>query len=249
MNLRLRYGFNMQFVTVSRSIVEQLSRDGPFFRSPFPDYYAMNHLFARAQSIVVEPQPQVVIGVSPSSYGFFHNNTREAEGRSFLEGDKEQDAAEDGAPLLPGTNINDGWLRAMEALHRELGAPADPRPNHRRYRHLQILYGYEGHFLRDSAGLEDLAATRRNLGPVERRLYDAAFSVLWLINRVASQRVRGYVRNTLALAARQFPPWDPGRDPANYRDIIDVVERVESAQYPHRWKNSRSSRLLSALRL
>ena len=44
---------------------------GPFFRSPFPDYYAMNHLFLRARSIVVDPHPTVVIGVSPRSYGFF----------------------------------------------------------------------------------------------------------------------------------------------------------------------------------
>jgi glycosyltransferase involved in cell wall biosynthesis len=249
MDLRLRYGFNMQFATISRSIVEQLSRDGPFFRSPFPDYYAMNHLFARAKSIVVEPQPQVVIGVSPSSYGFFHNNTREDEGRSFLEGDKERNASEDGAPLLPGTNINDGWLRAMEALHRELGAPTDPRPNHRRYRQLQILYGYEGRFLRDTTSADDLAATRRSLGPIERMLYDTVFSVLGSINRVASPRVRGYIRNALALAGRQFPRWDPGLDPTHYRDIIEVVERVEPARYPPRWKHSRSSRLQSALRL
>lgn len=249
MDLRLRYGFNMQFATISRSIVEQLSRDGPFFRSPFPDYYAMNHLFARARSIVVEPQPQVVIGVSPSSYGFFHNNTREAEGRSFLEGDKERNASKDGAPLLPGTNINDGWLRAMEALHRELGAPTDPRPNHRRYRQLQILYGYEGRFLRDTTSADDLAATRRNLGPIERMLYDTIFSVLGSINRVASPRVRGHIRNALALAGRQFPRWDPGLDPTHYRDIINVVERVEPARYPPRWKHSRSSRLQSALRL
>ncbi len=251
MHMRLRYGFNMQFATVSRGIVEHLSRDGPFFRSPFPDYYAMNHLFARARSIVVEPQPQVVIGVSPSSYGFFHNNTREAEGRSFLEGDTDTSAPDrGGAPLLPGTNINDGWLRAMEALHHELGGPASPQPAYRRYRRLQILHAYEGRFLReDASGVEQLAALRRHLGLLERGLYDAVFSLLGLINRVASPRVRTHIRNALALAERQFPPWDPGHDPAHYRDIIEVVERVEPEHYPRRWKHSRSSQLRNVLRL
>lgn len=257
MDMRLRYGFNMQFVTVSRSIVEQLSRDGPFFRSPFPDYYAMNHLFARAQSIVVDPQPQVVIGVSPSSYGFFHNNTREAEGKSFLEGDAGTAEPEHrSAPLLPGTNINDGWLRAMEALHHQLGSPADLRPNYQRYRKLQITYSYEGRFLQNTTGGDELAATRSQLKALERALYDIAFSALGLVNRMASPRLRGHIQNALALVGRQFPAWDPGRDPTPYRDIIDVVERVDPAGYPPLWKQSRasrlksrSSRLSSALRL
>jgi glycosyltransferase involved in cell wall biosynthesis len=249
MDMRLRYGFNMQFVTLNREIIEELSNNGPFFRSPFPDYYAMNHLFMRARSIVVDPRPQVVIGVSPSSYGFFHNNTREAEGRSFLEGNAERARPERGAaaPLLPGTNINDGWLRAMEELHSELGSPASMRPNYRRYRKLQITYGYEGRFLRGTASVDDLAATRRHLRPIERVLYDAAFSALSLIVRVAPASMSAHIRNAIALAARQFPAWDPGHDPAHYRDILDVVERVEPASYPSRWKPPRGSRLRRVL--
>ncbi len=140
-NFRLGYGFNMQFVTVARETVEAFSGDGSFFRSPFPDYYAMNHLFARADTIVVEPKPLVVIGVSPRSYGFFYNNNREAEGRAFLEGGDRPEPAQPGrSTLLPGTNINNGWLRAVEELHRDLGEPAELEPNYRRYRMLQIVH-------------------------------------------------------------------------------------------------------------
>lgn len=248
MDMRLRYGFNMQFVTLRREVIEELSSDGAFFRSPFPDYYAMNHLFMRARSIVVDPQPQVVIGVSPSSYGFFHHNTREDEGRSFLQGSAERDQPAHGkAPLLPGTNINDGWLRAMEALHSELGSPTDLRPNYRRYRRLQIAYGYEGHFLRGTASDADLDATRRHLRPLERVLYDAVFSALALLGRIAPAPISAHIRNALALTMRQFPAWDPGRDPAHYSDIIDVVERVDPASYPARWKPPRGSSLLRLL--
>ncbi len=137
MSFRVRYGFNMQFVTVERGMVQELTRNGSFYRSPFPDYYAMNHLFLRARSIVVDPHPMVVIGVSPRSYGFFHNNQQETAGRSLLEGG--DDAAlpdpSAAAPLLPGTNINDGWLGAMRELHlearesREPAAGLPPLPN------------------------------------------------------------------------------------------------------------------------
>ena len=41
-DFRVLYDFNMQYVAVSRRAVEGSSGDGAFFRSPFPDYYAMN---------------------------------------------------------------------------------------------------------------------------------------------------------------------------------------------------------------
>ena len=158
-DFRFCYGFNMQFVTISRSLVTELSGDGDFFRSPFPDYYTMNHIFARAHSIVAEPHPLVVIGISPRSYGFFFYNGRETEGRAFLEG-KEAPAeqAPGQARLLPGMHINNGWLRAVEDLYRKLGCPADFKPNYRRYRMLQILHVYNEHHLRGAVAAEQPAA-------------------------------------------------------------------------------------------
>jgi hypothetical protein len=248
MGFRVRYGFNMQFVTIERGLVDMLSSNGHFFRSPFPDYYAMNHLFLRARSIVVDPHPMVVIGVSPRSYGFFHNNHQETAGRSLLEG--EDDAAlpdPSAAPLLPGTNINDGWLGAMRELHLELGSPESPQPDYPRYRMLQIAYLYDGHFLRGSIDSSQLAELQRHMTLRERVFYGTAFSLLRALTRIAPTSIRAAIPRALQLAQRQFPAWDPVRDDASYENIGEVVKRVDPSTDPRRWQQPRRSGLRGAI--
>lgn len=244
MEFRLRFGFNMQFVTIKRTLVKELSGTDGFFRSPFPDYYAINHLFMRARTIVTEPNPLVVIGVSPQSYGFFHNNQSEAAGRAFLEGNNQRSESSSRQPLIPGTNINDGWLRAMEELHTALGAPAHPRPNYSRYRMAQIVYVYQGHYLRGTIGADELSQLSNDLGRLERALYVTAFSCLSAAVRVLPPRFHPFVRGLVNMFFRQFPWWDPVRSPDTYRDIIQVVERVDGNEDPSRWQAQRVSWLL-----
>ncbi len=243
-NFRLGYGLNMQFVTISRGAVEELSGDGSFFRSPFPDYYAMNHLFARARSIVAEPHPLVVIGVSPRSYGFFYNNNREVEGRAFLEGDERSEQPAPGQSiLLPGTNINNGWLRAVEELYRRLGCPADLEPNYRRYRMLQILHIYNGYHLRGTVSAAQVSELKRHMSRPERLLYGLLFSALAAVKRVLPEAVRPQVPRVATLISRQFPWWVPVRDPGRYGDISEVVERVNGNRDPLSWGAQQGSRL------
>lgn len=140
MSFRVRYGFNMQFAAVSRRQIERLSDGGEFFRSPFPDYYAMNLLFLRARRIVVEPRSLVVIGVTPKSYGAHHFAGRQQEGAALLSGE-----ASPGLDL-PGSNLNRGWLQALETLSAR--PDVDLRPNYRRYRRLQAVEVLEARYLR-----------------------------------------------------------------------------------------------------
>jgi glycosyltransferase involved in cell wall biosynthesis len=244
MDFRLSYGLNMQFVTVSREIIDELSDGASFYRSPFPDYYAMNHLFARARTIVAEPHPLVVIGVSPRSYGFFHNNKRETEGKSFLQGDQNAGEPEaDRSSLLPGTYINDGWLRSMEDLYRQLGSPPDLQPSYRRYRLLQTLNVYGDHYLHDAANASDLAEIRKHMRPSQRRLYDSVFALLGAIARHSPASAQPYVKGVVSIVARQFPWWDPVHDARHYRDMGEVTELVSSEEPPARWEAQRGSRL------
>ncbi|HEX4435952.1 MAG TPA: glycosyltransferase family 2 protein [Solirubrobacteraceae bacterium] len=240
---RVRYGFNMQFVTIARSIVQELSADGPFFRSPFPDYFAMNRLFLRAHTILADPQPAVVIGVSPRSYGFFHNNRQETEGRSFLQAGREERHA--GPALLPGTNINDGWLEAMSELHAAEGST--PPPDYRRYRRLQIAYVYEGRYLRGTIGERERRQLARMLSPSERLLFGAAFHALAVIARLLPERGRARIPAVLQLLQRQFPAWDPIRDESSYEDIGAVVAMVDPTREPLRWQQPRRSGLRARL--
>ena len=82
---RIRYGFNMQHFVFSRRLVEALRGKGPFFQSPYPDYYAANAILLAARTIVAHPRPLVLIGISPKSFGFYYHNRREGEGVEFLQ--------------------------------------------------------------------------------------------------------------------------------------------------------------------
>jgi hypothetical protein len=140
MRFRVRYGFNMQFAAVSRRQIERLSNGGEFFRSPFPDYYAMNLLFLRSPRIVVEPRSLVVIGVTPKSYGAYHFAGRHKEGAALLSGETSS------TPDPPGSNLNRCWLEALETLSAR--PDVDLRPNYRRYRLLQGIEVLEARYLR-----------------------------------------------------------------------------------------------------
>src|SRR5215218_6194342 len=222
MDFRVRYGFNMQFALVSRRLADRIAGDGEFFRSPFPDYFAMNMVMLRAAPLLVDPEPRVVIGVTPRSYGFFHANQLEREARSLLAGD--DDGRRDGGDrLLPGTNINNGWLLAMEAVSRAAGDP-ELRPNRRRYRMLQALYVYEHHHF-GSITREQLDELRARLRRRERLIYDAAFAVAAAVARVLPPVARRAARHAFALAQRQTPYWRPGRDRGDYGDMREVLDR------------------------
>jgi Glycosyl transferase family 2 len=244
-NFRLRYGFNMQYVTFSRSAVEELSRECSFFRSPFPDFYAMTSLFARASSIVAEPRPLLVMGMSSHSGGFYYSNDRDAEGWAFFTTSSAppQQPAPDELQLIPGTTINDGWLRAVEEVHRRLGRPASLKPNYRRYRMLQIVNVYSARYLQGRTDDARFADLKRRMTRVERLVYGMLFAVLMVARRILPERLRPRMSGITTLIARQVPWWDPVRSATDCRDISEVVELVDGDSEPASWGAQNGSRL------
>ncbi len=235
MHFRARYGFNMQFSTVSRRLVEELAPQGPFFQSAFPDYYATNVLFLTARRIVVEPRPLVTIGVTPKSYGFFHLNARESAGKAFLEGPG--DGRDRGALRLadmPGTNINTGWLSAVEAIAARYGALVPAAPDRRRFRVLQAVNVYEG-VLAGRIPAERLTELERHLRPRERALGRAALAACRLARPRSPERLRHLFYSVLhALALRQFMNWNPPRARGRYVTLLDVFDRPPPPPPPAR---------------
>jgi hypothetical protein len=247
-NFKLGYGMNSQFVTISRGVIDELSGDGGFYRSPFPDYYSTNHLFSRARSIVAEPRPLVVIGVSSSSHGFYVSNNREAEARAFLNDNARSMPSTAGQSVqIPGTNINDGWLRAVEELYRQLGCPADLEPNYRRYRMLQIVHTYNGHHLRGIVSADEVLELQQHMTLRERLLYGLLFFVLSKLRSVLPARARPQVSRVATLISRQFPWWSPMRYSSHYRDISEVVEQLNGGCDSASWRDQRGSRLRTKL--
>ena len=141
--------------------------------------------------------------------------------------------------LLPGTNLNEGWLHSMEELHRQLGSPADPKPNYRRYQMLQTLQVYEGHYLRGTISAPDIDKFREHLKPFRRRLYDSLFAFLAKAASVAPSWAEPYVRGTVGAYTRQFPGWDPMHDTHRYRNIVEIAELLSCEEHLTRWEAQR----------
>ena len=225
MAFRVRYGFNMQFSTVSRALIERLSGRGPFFQSAFPDYYATNAAFLTARRIVIDPAERVAIGITPKSYGYFHANRREDEGREFL------GAAPDEATrellereLLPGTNINAGWLSALASLSARFGAEYGLRIDLRRFRILQAEFVYE-QWLSGEIGDAELDELRARLRPRELRTWDAAAKIARTAGRVVPPVGRRAARHGVhRWVLRQTPYWNPPRE-TGYATLLDLFER------------------------
>lgn len=218
MAFRLGYGFNMQLAWLGRALLDDLGSDGPVFRSEFPDYYAMNAAFLRARRIVAEPRPLVVIGVTPKSYGFFHARSRDKEGRELLD-----PGGAAGGPM-PGSNINTGWLSALDELHRAYGAEIGAAPSRRRYRFLQIAHVYEQVYVDGTLGQADLDAVRPHLGPAGRVGWAIAGRVARLLGRVLPRKAFGALRFVSHRVRGQFPHWNPEPLDGSHRTLVDVFE-------------------------
>jgi len=239
MDFRLLFGFNMQYSLVSRRIIQSLANRGPFYQSPFPDYYATNVLFLTAGRILVCPTPLVVIGISPKSYGCFYFNRREKEGVDFLNnlprGDTTRDLSD---VLLPGTNMNTFWLLAMQSICDRYGGDYDVRVNYRRYRFLQILNTYGNYYIDRFGGVPESKAreSRRQFVTLwdgmrawEKIVYGPS---LWLAYNVV-YRIPGAVRNAvkakLMALLGQYPDFESVKSERGYRTMLEVFEGVDPA--------------------
>lgn len=232
MAFRARYDFNMQYVVVSRRAVEELAGDGEFFRSPFPDFYAMNLVFARAPRIAIDPAARVVIGITPVSHGFLYFNHREADALALLNtAAVDPEIRRDLADVLrPGTNMNTSWLLAMEALSRRLGSPADMRPDYERYQRLQALFCVQAYYLHRTITREELRAAAAALTPAERRVVTLLGPVGGMLLRNAPAIVRRSLGAIYDRIADQFSGGglQSDREVGRYRDVIEVFDDVSA---------------------
>ncbi len=227
------YDYNMQFFVVSRRMISTLQAHGPFFQSPFPDYYAANAMMLLAERILVFPRPLVVIGISPKSFGWYYFNGKEDAGSEFLKDLPEPAMAEAlGAVLLPGSHLFTSWLFSAQTLCARFGTRFAIATDLGRYRRLQIERMYHARWI---SGTADQAVIRR----LWRRL--AWSERLWIALPLAcGYRLRASlpdrVRRVLGAVRRRLagqPPSSPAPEgPQPYRTIRDVFTSIDPADPP-----------------
>lgn len=218
MSFRALYGFNMQHFVVSQRLVDNLRAKGPFFQSPFPDYYAANAVLLAASRIVVSPAVFALIGISPRSFGYFHLNEREADGVEFLRNIAEPAIVERlGNRLIPGSNMNDSWLCAMETLARNFADEVGTAVNYRAYRRLQYF---------QMAKEKTFRVALRHMRWWEMPAYALVVLAFCLIGILPS-RLRGALSNWLTyLFAGIAPRFNPQRRVVAHRDILEAAKSL-----------------------
>lgn len=218
MEFRILYGFNMQHFVISRKLVERLEPKGPFFQSPYPDYYAANAVLLTARPLLATPDPIALIGISPKSFGFYYFNDRESDGVAFLQNVADADIVERlRTEIMPGSNMNDSWLCAMETLARNFPEVHGLRVRYHRYRRLQF------NELLKAKGRRGFAEVFRHVHGWEVFFYAAIFAA-FATTRILPARLRSHVLENLIHALfNPAPRFDPQRVKVPYRDILEAV--------------------------
>jgi glycosyltransferase involved in cell wall biosynthesis len=177
LRFRHRFSFNSQHFIWNRQFIDSLSGTGAFFQGPYPDYYASMVTMLAAKKIVVVPTAEVIIGISPKSFGFYYHNELYDSGQHML-----GNAAPDNAWLteqsnevraavaFPGSAHLRNWLIAALLVARNFRQSA--AVDVRRYRRLQILEIVSGHTGRVLGTAERLRLLKPHLQSFERRLLE-----------------------------------------------------------------------------
>jgi hypothetical protein len=231
LNFRMKFTYNMQYSLVGRRLIDDLLRDGPFFQSPFPDYYATNAMFLKAERILIDPEPGVAVGITPKSYGFYLFNNREVEGVEFLQarvpthGERPR-----GKQILPGTNMNNSWLLAMEVLAKNYGVRYNLKLNYGRYRRLQIVHVMRNR-VEGRIPTEEFKQLEREMSPLERAGYGAGLGLLTTAMKVMSGRPRALLRRSVRALEKRLRgsnEWTPDEKTRPYRNMLEVFEGVQA---------------------
>jgi glycosyltransferase involved in cell wall biosynthesis len=228
LDFRMPVASNMQFSLISRRLIEELTRSGPFFRSPFPDFYATPLLFLRSERILICPNPMVVVGITPKSYGTFHFSDRASQGATMLHNDRSlKNASSISSMLLPGTSYYDSWLLAMEELRATDDNGASVWPNYRRYRFLQIVHGYKRRYFDRKLSVADLRTLRLKMTASEVALYALSLPVFFTLLRLVSDRPRARIVAALRRLLGQHAIRSESTVRAQHQNLLEVYESMD----------------------
>jgi glycosyltransferase involved in cell wall biosynthesis len=235
MHFKMPYTFNMQHSVVKRTFIDRLSKNGPFFQSPYPDFYATNVILLKAETLVVNPTPMVAVGISPKSFGYYYFNDQEKKGVDFLNNlpDAETIRRMEHV-ILPGLADKTSWLISMEMIKLNYGLELLLTVDYNRYRHLQILYVYS----RFAQALEHkdpkLAQYRIEYDELVSKLtiwekmgYLTMLRIAGFGIRFVPHSLRGNLIGTILGMIGKTPQLDLQKNDRSYKNILEVFEQVD----------------------
>jgi len=228
-DFKMRFDYNMQFSLVSRKLICAMEKYGPFYQSPYPDYYASNAMMLYAERILIVPKPLVAIGISPKSFGFYYYNDSESKGNDFLQNISDPDMVYRlRKVILPGTDMNNSWLMSMETLVKNFGAVVSLSVNYERYRILQICSVFAGLIWGKHGDSSDVLALRGKLSQRERLQYDLPLSIVAAMSKFFPERIRGLIARRVIAMTGSHPRFSSPKFDGTFKTILDVFDHVAS---------------------
>lgn len=232
-NFKMRFDYNMQFSLVSRKLIHKLEKQGLFYQSPYPDYYASNAMMLKAERILVVPYPLVTIGISPKSFGFYYYNNSENKGNEFLKNlPNPEMVSRLQQVILPGTDMNTSWLLSMETLVNNFAVEGDICVNYQRYRMLQICSVFAGVILDKNDTKLVLKELRSRMTARERVLFDMPLSIVAMMSPVLPQYFRKLVSNRVIAITGSHLRFSSPEINGMFETVLDVFEKMPSAAKP-----------------
>lgn len=228
LNFRMPVASNMQFSLISRRKIDELTYDGKFFHSPFPDFYATPLLFMASSNILILPQPIAIIGISPKSYGFYHFNSRPSLGVEFLNNTEQLAHGLKYIPeMLPGTSYNDSWLIANVALYQNFAQSLGLSQGFNNYRRLQILHGYKHRYFDQNIDHAEFYKLLSKMTFGERFLYSPFFRIGFSILRLVPGTLREKLVGRLRKAIGQHAMSARIKVEKPLRNLVEAFEYIE----------------------
>jgi len=170
---RYLFGFNSQHFLFRAGFLRDMAALGGIFQSPYPDTFAATVSFLKAKSVAVVPEPVVLIGISPKSFGYYYFNDRSAEGYEFLANETVSADVRDALRevVLPGDGNNTNWLVAVEVARRALAPDFKLTVDVGRYRILQSVAFLREIYLKKVRAVEEIDAFAAALHAPERAVF------------------------------------------------------------------------------
>jgi len=225
LNFNVTVNFNAQHCLISRSLMNQMKKFGPFYQSPYPDYYSTVALLLSSQRILAVPTPLVVIGVSPKSFGCYYINDAEKQGNAFLNNIPDMQHYNDiKKHILSGTIMNTSWLLAMETIKLNYKEEIVLEVNYTKYRMLQVLHSLKKFACFEQTKMSDLLKLAKDLFWWERIAYLIPFFISIIIRY---QPKKSLSKRCATRMAYRFshPRLGPSKNIAGeYNNILDVFD-------------------------
>jgi len=228
LHLRRNFTFNIQAFVFKNEFIARISQEGPFFRSPFPDYYLANIALARASSVVVVPEPLAIAGVSRASFGFTLFNGEEEKGEALLNAKLADDPIyrEVEAKLLPGPAYQTNYIVTMEYVARATKSFLFENADFDRYRRLQILTVVRAAQMGLPLG-KAWPDLRRRLTGKERVWANLVTAILAAGKRLSFLESTAVAKLESSVAPYSFQPKQRVCDRGHFSRAIEVYEAIE----------------------